>query len=129
VLIALGVWFQLRTEHGSRGGHVAAARWLTEHARPGEAVLDTRGWATSLSGVKAYDPWHIRQALTDSSLAFLVIGADELTATSRRAATLRAILDYAAEPAVSFRSRTGKASDEVLVYRFHRPESWEGLRP
>jgi hypothetical protein len=92
-------------------------------------VLDTRGWAAFVSGRPSYDYWHVRQAFTDAHLAYIVVGTDELNAPSRRAATLRAVLAYAARPVAEFPERRDGRGVGVRVYRFHRPGSWEGLRP
>jgi hypothetical protein len=92
-------------------------------------VLDTRGWAAFVSGMLSYDYWHVGQAFTDSHLSYVVVGEDELQAPSRRGATLRSVLAYAGEPAVSFPEREGGRGAGVWVYRFHSPASWEGLRP
>jgi hypothetical protein len=130
VLIVAGVWVQVaKPGHPSRWGHWAAGRWLARNATASQAVLDTRGWALFVTGRNGYDSWHVRQALSDSRLAYVVVGDDELTAGSRRAATLRAILAHAAEPLVSFPARQGGSGADVRVYRFRRPDSWEGLRP
>jgi hypothetical protein len=127
-LIFTGVALQqARPSHPSRWGHREAGRWIASHAKAGDAVLDTRGWAAFVSGRPSYDYWHVRQALTDGHLAFVVVGADELSARSRRAETLRAVLAHAAEPAAAFPERHGGSGADVLVYRFHRPDSWEGL--
>jgi hypothetical protein len=77
----------------------------------------------------AYDFWHVRQAFTDSKLSYIVVGEDELSANSKRAATLRAVLAYAAEPVAAFPQRQGGDDLGVWIYRFHRPASWEGLLP
>lgn len=127
--VACGAIAQARPVHASRWGHRAAGRWLAEHASPGQAVLDTRGWAAFDWGGPSYDPWHIRQAITDSRLAFIVVGADELSASSRRAETLRALLDFACEPAAAFPAREGGSGRDVLVYRYTRPASWRGIVP
>jgi hypothetical protein len=130
VLVMAGVAIQqARPGHPSRWGHREAGRWLAAHAGVGEAVLDTRGWAAFVSARPSYDYWHVRQALSDAHLAYVVVGADELAAPSRRAATLRALLAYAAEPVAAFPGRCGGPGRDVQVYRFRRPESWEGLRP
>jgi Dolichyl-phosphate-mannose-protein mannosyltransferase len=126
--VATGVTLQLRPSHQSRWGHRKAGEWLGAHAGPGEAVLDTRGWAAFVSGRPSYDYWHVRQALSDKNLAYVVAGDDELRSGSRRAATLRALLAYAAEPVAGFPDRRGGHGVGVHVYRYHRPESWEGLR-
>ena len=59
----------------SRWGHSRgrAAGWSTT-PRPADAVLDTRGWAAFVSGRPSYDYWHVRQAFTDSHLAYVVVG-------------------------------------------------------
>ncbi|MBX6311777.1 MAG: glycosyltransferase family 39 protein [Isosphaeraceae bacterium] len=129
VLIGVCVSILLKPDHPTRWGHLAAGRWLARNARPGDAVLDTRGWAAFVSGRPNYDYWHVRQALTDARLAYVVVGADELSACSRRAETLRAVLAYAAEPVADFPERQGGSKVGVRVFRFRRPESWEGLRP
>ena len=128
-MIAVGVAFQLKPSHPTRWGHWAAGRWLAENARPGETILDTRGWAAFVSGRPSYDYWHVRQAFTDSHLAYIAAGTDELKAESRRGATLRAVLAYAAEPVAGFPAVRGDRGVGVQVFRYHRPASWEGLRP
>jgi hypothetical protein len=128
-LVGLGLMVQSKPAHASRWGHLAAGRWLAMHAKSGDAVLDTRGWAAFLAGRPAYDYWHVRQALTDAKLAYVVVGADELKARSRRGATLRAVLAFAAEPVAAFPEREEGCGLGVWVYRFHRPDSWEGLVP
>lgn len=128
-LVVAGAALQSKPAHASRWGHLQAGRWLAAHAAPGVAVLDTRGWAAFTSGVRTYDYWHVRQALTDARLRYVVVGVDELKAGSRRAATLRALLGYAGELAAAFPGRPDGSGVGVRVYRFHPPESWEGLRP
>ena len=127
--VAVGVSLQLKPAHPSRWGHREAGRWLANHAEPGEAVLDTRGWASFVSGLPGYDYWHVRQAFTDAKLSYVVVGDDELRAPSRRASTLRAVLAYAAEPVATFPEREGGREAGVRVYRYRRPATWEGLRP
>jgi 4-amino-4-deoxy-L-arabinose transferase-like glycosyltransferase len=126
--VTTGIIFQLKPAHTSRWGHRAAGRWLAANAKPGQAVLDTRGWASFVSGLPSYDYWHVRQALTDARLAYVVVGADELKALSRRAETLRAVLAYVGTPAAGFPERNGGRDVGVWVYRLERPDSWEGLR-
>ena len=126
VVVTLVV-YQLRPGHASRWGHWAAGRWLTEHATAGDVVLDTRGWARFLSQTPGYDYWHVRQALTDARLSYVVVGHDEIAASSPRARTLNAILAYAATPAQDFPVVVGGKSVGVRIYHFHQPSSWEGL--
>ena len=122
--------YQLRPSHPTRWGHWAAGQWLAEHAGPGEVVLDTRGWARFVSGRAGYDYWHVRQALTDSHLAYVVVGHEELRreqpagADARRAAGVRGH----AGRRIS-RRWSGERDVGVRIYRFHRPDSWEGLIP
>jgi hypothetical protein len=113
--------------HLSRWGHWAAGQWLAAHATTGEEVLDTRGWARFISGRPGYDYWHVRQALTDSRLSYILVGLDELSAASPRAATLRALLDYVGTPLVDFPASPGDPTPAVRIYRFRRPASWEGI--
>ena len=120
---------QFKPAHPSRWGHWAAGKWLAANASGGESVLDTRGWAAFVSGIPAYDYWHVRQAFSDASLAYVVVGDDELKARSRRAETLRAVLAYAGTPVAGFPELRDGTKVGVWVYRFERPTSWEGLRP
>jgi hypothetical protein len=113
----------------SRWGHWVAGKWLAENARPTELVLDTRGWARFVSGHAGYDYWHVRQALTDSHLCYIIVGLDELDAMSPRARTLNALLAYAATPLRDFPAFPGDKTAGVRLYRFHRPGTWEGLVP
>jgi hypothetical protein len=113
--------------HISRWGHWAAGRWLSDHAAAGEEVLDTRGWARFISGRPGYDYWHVCQALTDSRLSYILVGLDELRASSPRAATLRALLAYVGTPLVDFPASPGDSTPSVRIYRFQRPASWEGI--
>lgn len=126
-LIGLGVYLQVKPGHQSRWGHWAAGHWLLENSSTGDAVLDTRGWAAYLSDRPSYDYWHVRQAFTDSHLAYIVVGTDELASESRRAQTLRAVLAYAATPIASFPEMRGGSKAGVQIYRYSRPKSWEGI--
>ncbi len=129
LLIVAGGVAQGEPSHASRWGHRAAGTWLAANAEPGSALLDTRGWAAFVSGLPSYDTWHIRQALSDQRLAYVVVGADELEAKSRRAETLRALLAYSSTRVASFPGRRGGTDAAVLVFRFEHPESWEGIVP
>jgi hypothetical protein len=113
--------------HQSRWSHWAAGRWLSAHAAAGEEVLDTRGWARFISGLPGYDYWHVRQALTDSNLRYILVGLDELKAKSARAETLRALLAYAGTPLEEFPASPSDPTPAVRIYRYRRPASWEGL--
>ncbi len=113
--------------HAGRWGHGEAGRWLAEHRKPGESVLDTRGWASRLAGGRAYDYWHVRQALSDSSLTYIVVTRKELEAGTPRARTLASWLDYASRPLVSFPNRRGETTQDVWIYRFERPDDWGGI--
>jgi hypothetical protein len=129
VLAVAGIAAQAKAGHPSRWGYRAAGLWLADRAAPGEAVLDTRGWASFVRGIPGYDYWHVRQALSDRNLKYVVVGSDELKAQSRRAATLRAMLAHAGKPVASFSGRRDGRGSGVEVYRFEPPESWEGIKP
>jgi hypothetical protein len=128
-LAGVGLTVQAKAGHPSRWGYRAAGLWLAEQAKPGDAVLDTRGWASFFRGIPGYDYWHVRQALSDRSLKYVVVGSDELKAKSRRAATLRAMLARAGQPVASFAGRRDGRGSSVEVYRFDPPDSWEGITP
>ena len=129
ILAVAGIAAQGKAGHPSRWGHLAAGSWLREHSEPDSRVLDTRGWASFVRGVPGYDYWHVRQALSDRQLRYVVVGADELAAPSRRAATLRAMLAYAGERVAEFSGRQDGRGTGVKVFRFDPPASWEGIRP
>lgn len=129
IAIGTGAAVQGKPGHPSRWGHQAAGRWLIKHAAPGDAVLDTRGWAAFVSGLPSYDYWHVGQALSDARLSYVVVGSDELAAASRRAATLKAVLAFAGTRVATFPERSDGRGSAVCVYRFLSPDSWEGLHP
>ncbi len=132
LIVAASIVVQMQPNHLnhlSRMGHWTAGQWLAEHVLKSETVLDTRGWARFIAGVPGYDYWHVRQALSDASLSYIVVGRDEMEANSPRARTLNALLSYAATPLVEFASPAGDLTTGVRLYRFHRPLSWEGLVP
>jgi Dolichyl-phosphate-mannose-protein mannosyltransferase len=128
-LAILGTTAQAKAGHPSRWGYRAAGLWLADKAQPSDAVLDTRGWATFVRGIPGYDYWHVRQALSDKHLKYVVVGSDELKANSRRAATLRAMLAYAGKPVASFSGRRDGRGSGVEVFQIDPPASWEGVRP
>jgi 4-amino-4-deoxy-L-arabinose transferase-like glycosyltransferase len=127
IVVATLVAYQLRPSHPTRWGHWAAGQWLARHTGPGDAVLDSRGWARFVSGTPGYDYWHVRQALTDAHLSYVVVGHEDLEANSPRARTLGALLAYAATPIQEFPTLVGGRNFGVRIYRFHRPDSWEGM--
>jgi hypothetical protein len=132
LLVVASIVVQMRPNHLnhlSRWGHWSAGHWLAGNAQPAEMVLDTRGWARFVSGRPGYDYWHVRQALTDSHLRYIIVGLDELEARSARARTLKALLAYSATPVKEFPACPGGRTAGVRLYRFHRPGTWEGLVP
>ncbi len=130
-IVATGLgWYQVREGHESRRGHWQAGRWLAEVAGPDERILDTRGWARFVAGrTDGYDYWHVRQALSDRGLAYVVVGRDELEAKSRRAESLNALLAFAATPARDFPVIEDGRDVGTRVYRMNQPISWEGFQP
>ncbi len=131
-MVAASIVVQMQPNHLnhlSRVGHWAAGQWLAHNAVKSEMVLDTRGWARFVAGQPGYDYWHVRQALTDARLSYIVVGLDEMEAQSPRARTLNALLSYAATPLVEFAAPAGDRTTGVRLYRFRRPLSWEGLIP
>jgi hypothetical protein len=49
-LVASGMPKTLQTLHGNRACHHAAGRWLAEHARAGDAIVDPYCWAAYYAG-------------------------------------------------------------------------------
>ncbi len=94
---------------------------------PDEEVLDTRGWARFISGRAGYDYWHVRQALTDSNLRYVLVGIDELRASSARRRDASCVLAYAGTQLEEFPLSPTDPSPAVRIYRFRRPASWEGI--
>jgi hypothetical protein len=132
LLVATSIVVQMRPNHLnhlSRMAHWEAGRWLAENAKRSELVLDTRGWARFVANHPGYDYWHVRQALTDSHLTYIIVGLDELEARSSRAKTLRALLAYSATPIKEFPALPGDRTAGVRLYRYQRPGTWEGLIP
>ncbi len=130
IVVLTIIHFQLKTTHASRSGHLEAGKWLAANAYQGEATLDTRGWASFVadrSPFDSYDYWHVRQALTDRRLGYIVVETDELDARSRRAETLQAMLAFAAEPIRDFPESTRDDAGRVRIYRFRHPENWKGM--
>ncbi len=126
--LVIGTSIQIyKPGHPSRWGHLAAGRWLARNTTPSDRVLDTRGWARFVADRPGYDYWHVKQALNDPNLAYVVVGRDEFEADSPRGATLRAILAYAGQAEVDFPSRRGGHDKSVRIFRYQSPETWEGL--
>ncbi len=128
-MLGIGVAAQAKGSHSSRWGHQEAARWLSENAKSGDAILDTRGWAAFLKGGPSYDYWHVRQALTDRNLRYIVVTTDEIEAKSPRAETLRALLARAGTKVAGFPEKAGQSREGVQVFRFARPIDWERSMP
>jgi hypothetical protein len=104
--------------HQSREAHVAAGRWVAEHAAGGSVMLDSRGWASLYAELPAYDYHGARLAFEDPSLAYVVIEDGELRDAGARGATLRHLLAVAGEPAVEF-ATTADVTESVHVFRWH----------
>ena len=111
---------------GPLGGRTSG--WRTTPSRPSWCSTPAAGPGSS-RGMPGYDYWHVRQALTDSHLSYIIVGLDELEAMSPRARTLKALLSYAATPLKDFPAFPGDRTAGVRLYRFHRPSTWEGLVP
>jgi hypothetical protein len=126
-LFLLGATVQTKAMHPSRKAHWQAGRWLVKNSQPNEAVLDTRGWAAFVRGGSHYDYWHVRQALTDPRLTYIVVESEELEAKTPRARTLQAVLAYSCQRVAEFEEGDTNGDGEVLIFRFQRPKSWEGI--
>ena len=92
-------------------------------------MLDTRGWARFVSGHPGYDYWHVRQALTDSHLSYIVVGVDELRSHELARQDAEGSAGLFGDSARGFPAFPGDRTAGVRLYRFHRPGTWEGLVP
>ncbi|HEX7379640.1 MAG TPA: glycosyltransferase family 39 protein [Pirellulales bacterium] len=111
--------------HASREAHRQAARWLSEHANPTAAVLDSRGWTALYTGRKTYRYEAAQAAFTDSALRYVVVEQAELAAGSRRSETMRLLMNHAGEPVARF-TAAGSDKHNVVVYRW-QPEHFQQL--
>jgi hypothetical protein len=104
--------------HPSREAHVAAGRWLAEHAAAGSIVLDSRGWVSLYSGLPSYDYHGARLALENPHLAYVVVESSETLDNRPRGQTLRHLLGTAGEIVAEFPA-PGVAGESVQVYAWH----------
>ena len=131
-ILLLGIWQQSKPAHQSRLPHIMAGQWLKQNAAQGTAVFDTRGWASFESNLRRYDPYHIPQALSDSSTAFWVVEAGELSSGSARARTLNQLLSEGGQLVNRFakeRHSSGTDEDDVLLFAWKRPVNWDLKNP
>lgn len=113
--------------HTSRLAHREAAHWLAARTEPGDVVLDSRGWTALYSGRTTYRYDAAQAAFSDPHLAYLVVERVEMELDSRRAASLRLLVDLAAEPAACFDAPCGLPSQQVVVHRW-RPERFAEIK-
>lgn len=111
--------------HASREAHRQAARWLSEHAAPSAAVLDSRGWTALYTGRKTYRYEAAQAAFTDPALRYVVVEQAELSASSRRSETMRLLMNHAGEPVARFAAAESE-KHSVVIYRW-RPERFQQL--
>jgi len=83
--------------HGSRLGHRQAGDYLAHHASGNSIVVDTRGWTGLYSGRTTYLYSESAGILSDRRLEYFVVESGELASGSRRAETLRFLLQAAGE--------------------------------
>ena len=108
----------LKSLHQSREAHVAAASWLADHAAADSIVLDSRGWASLLAGISAYDYNGARLAFQDPRLAYVVLEDTELKDDRPRGSTLRHLLGLAGQKLAEFRS-THSSSESVEIFGWY----------
>jgi uncharacterized Tic20 family protein len=104
--------------HQSREAHVAAGRWVAQHAAGKAVMLDSRGWASLYAELPAYDYHGARLAFEDPSLAYVVVEDGELRDAGPRGATLRRLLALAGRKEAEF-STNADPAESVHVYRWH----------
>lgn len=104
--------------HASRAAHREAAEWLAANSHASQAVLDSRGLSALYTGRLTFRHEAAPAALANRDLGFVVVEREETTTGSRRASTLRMLLDASAELSASFQSPGADAGKAVLVYRW-----------
>ncbi len=114
--------------HGTRLGHRQAGDYLAHQASSQALVVDTRGWTGLYSGRNTYLYSEAPGVLVDPRLEYFVVESAELAYTSRRAQTLRLLLDIAGTRIAVFPSPEEKAAGVALVelYRWdaERFQAW-----
>ena len=101
--------------HHSRAGAMEAARWLRQHARPGDAVLDLHLLSGAFANLPTYPLAKHRVALRDARVRFVVIDVDDLRRRDPPYSTLLRILQRRAQLVAAFPS-PHEAEPGVLVY-------------
>jgi len=107
----------LLPSHPGRTAHAQAADWLLANNNSG-AVLDTVGHTALATGRKTYRHEIAAAALADPELQFLVIEQAELSYDSRRAATLRELVQQRGRQVATFSPPAGRAGPVVHVYQW-----------
>ena len=107
----------LRPLHPGRAAHRQAADWLLAQRDRG-TVLDTVGHGALYTHRITYRHEIAPAALADPELRYLVVESAELSYASRRAATLRELIERFATPAAAFTPAAGRGGPEVRVYRW-----------
>lgn len=124
----LGVAAQHKPSHPTRAGHLRAGRWLAAADLPSASVFDTNGWAAFVSGRRWHDPWHLRDALADKSLGYIVLERSELDADTERGDALRAVVSARGHLVAQFDA--GRETNErVLIYAAGQPARELAVRP
>jgi len=102
--------------HGDRAGHRLAGDWLAERAVPRDWILDSWGWTALYSHGATYRYDAAREAFQDPRLQYVVVEGRDLDSGSRRAETLRGLLDAQAECVARFDPPGGQSP--VLIFHW-----------
>ncbi len=102
--------------HGDRAGHRLAGDWLAERNVPRGRILDSWGWTAIYSGGATYRYDAAREAFRDPRLCYVVVEGRDLDSSSRRAETLRGLLDAQAECVARFDPPGGQSP--VLIFHW-----------
>ncbi len=117
--VALGGVCVLKWADGPEPSHLAhrrAACWVAACVQPSDAVLHTRGWTRLWAPCRTYLFSNGRQALADPQLKFVVVERRELQSDSRRAQTLREVLQVAGRLVQVFPASKKTSGRDVLVF-------------
>jgi 4-amino-4-deoxy-L-arabinose transferase-like glycosyltransferase len=102
--------------HGDRAGHRLAGDWLANRSAPRGRILDSWGWTALYSRGATYRYDAAREAFQDPRLQYVVVEGRDLESGSRRAETLRGLLDAKADCVARFDPPGGQSP--VLIFHW-----------
>jgi hypothetical protein len=118
VLLGLGTyyWPEIRTPINDRfAGYRDAARYLQEHAAPGERVVDVTGWSLYYAERPGYTFANLVEAMGDPSVRRVVVRDAHLTGPWEYCAQIRKLVGDR-KPVATFPEHVGPKQSPVFVF-------------